>query len=69
MDRDSAAKCFMYQYSTPSKYFDTICENWKHCPTGLTGCGLPLVRLYARYFQGEIKMSSYEVRTKAKCGL
>ena len=37
MDRESAAKCFMYQYSTPSKYFDTICENGKLCPTGLTG--------------------------------
>ena len=55
----------MYQYSTPSKYFDTICEDGKHCPTVLTGCGLPMARLYARYFQGEIKMYSYEVRTKA----
>jgi len=54
MDRDSAAKCFMYQYSTPSKY----CEG-QFC-LFLTGSGLPMARLYARYFQGEIKMASYE---------
>ena len=41
-------------------HFDTICVNGKLCPIGLAGCGLPMARLYARYFQGEIKMSSYE---------
>ena len=62
MDRDSAAKCFMYQYSTPSK----SCENGKLFLEGRTGCGLPMARLYARYFQGDIKMASYEVRIYAK---
>ena len=52
MDRKSAEKCFMYDYSTPSKYTDT------------TGSGLPIARLYARYFHGDIKMASYEVRTE-----
>jgi len=50
MDRDSAKKCFMYDYSTPSKYSDAE----------LPGNGLPRARLYARYFHGDIKMASYE---------
>ena len=55
MDRKRAEKCFMYDYSTPSKYSDAE----------LPGNGLPTARLYARYFHGDIKMASYEVRTKA----
>jgi len=50
MDRKSAEKCFMYDYSTPSKYSDAE----------LPGNGLPTARLYARYFHGDIKMASYE---------
>ena len=53
MDRKSAGQCFLYEYSTPSKYADTTNN----------GNGLPLAKLYARYFHGDIKMASYEVMT------
>lgn len=52
MDRDFAAKSFLYQYRTKPRY-----SNIHHLKDG---SGLPLARLYARYFQGDIKMASYE---------
>ena len=52
MDRESAAKCFYYQYSTAPKY----CEE-----THLLGYGLPLAKLYSRYFNGDLRVASYEV--------
>ena len=55
MDRDFAAKSFLYQYRTKPRY-----SNIHHLKDG---SGLPLARLYARYFQGDIKMASYEVRS------
>ena len=52
MDRESASKCFFYQYSTVPK----------HCSEKyLLGYGLPLARLYSRYFNGDLKVASYEV--------
>jgi len=51
MDRENAAKCFFYQYSTVPK----------HCSENtLLGYGLPLARLYARYFNGDLRVASYE---------
>ena len=51
MDRESAAKCFFYQYST----IPSIPNNH------LLGYGLPLARLYARYFNGDLRLASYQV--------
>jgi len=50
MDRESAAKCFFYQYST----IPSIPNN------NLLGYGLPLARLYARYFNGDLRVASYQ---------
>jgi len=48
VDRVTVEKMFYYLYSTDSKNSNSI------------GYGLPLSRLYARYFQGDLKIAAYE---------
>jgi len=50
MDRESIARCFLYQYTTKP----SIPNN------NLLGYGLPLARLYARYFDGDLRLTSYQ---------
>jgi len=50
MDRDTSAKVFHYQFSKPSTFKNNH----------VMGYGLPLARLYARYFHGELKVTSYD---------
>jgi len=56
VDRVTADKMFQYLYTTspsPSLTAEAV-------PLSGFGYGLPLSRLYARYFQGDIKAASYE---------
>jgi len=56
VDRLTAEKMFKYLYTTapaPSLTSESL-------PLSGFGYGLPLSRLYARYFQGDIKAASYE---------
>jgi len=56
VDRVTAEKMFQYLYTTspsPSLTAESV-------PLSGFGYGLPLSRLYARYFQGDIKAASYE---------
>jgi len=56
VDRATASKMFKYLYSTspsPSLTRESV-------PLSGFGYGLPLSRLYARYFQGDLKAASYE---------
>jgi len=56
VDRVTAEKMFQYLYTTspsPSLTYESV-------PLSGFGYGLPLSRLYARYFQGDIKAASYE---------
>ena len=53
MSPESVSQCFSYHTTSPSRHFDT---------SSLQGCGLPVARLYARFFQGDITMFSDEDR-------
>merc|ERR1712029_253362 len=56
VDRVTAEKMFQYLYTTspsPSLTAEAV-------PLSGFGYGLPLSRLYARYFQGDIRAASYE---------
>jgi len=52
IDRETVEKLFFYLYSTESKYSTEDDQR--------LGYGLPLARLYARYFHGDLKVASYE---------
>eukprot|EP00092_Neocalanus_flemingeri_P013144 GFUD01014163.1.p1 GENE.GFUD01014163.1~~GFUD01014163.1.p1 ORF type:complete len:452 (+),score=85.58 GFUD01014163.1:244-1599(+) len=56
VDRASSDKMFKYLYSTSPK----VSLTKESVPLSGLGYGLPLARLYARYFQGDIKAASYE---------
>lgn len=56
VDRTTAEKMFKYLYTTSPKASLTK----ESVPLSGLGYGLPLARLYARYFQGDIKAASYE---------
>lgn len=56
VDRTTAEKMFKYLYTTSPKASLTK----EGAPLSGLGYGLPLARLYARYFQGDIKAASYE---------
>jgi len=56
VDRSTAEKMFKYLYTTSPKASLTK----ESVPLSGLGYGLPLARLYARYFQGDIKAASYE---------
>lgn len=56
VDRMTADKMFKYLYTTPPSPSLTSTA----VPLSGFGYGLPLSRLYARYFQGDIKAASYE---------
>jgi len=56
VDRTTAEKMFKYLYTTSPKASLTK----ESAPLSGLGYGLPLARLYARYFQGDIKAASYE---------
>jgi len=56
VDRMTADKMFKYLYTTPPSPSLTS----EAVPLSGFGYGLPLSRLYARYFQGDIKAASYE---------
>lgn len=49
MDRETSAKVFHYQFSQASKFTNSH----------VMGYGLPLARLYARYFHGDLRVTSY----------
>ena len=51
MDRETSAKVFHYQFSQASKFTNSH----------VMGYGLPLARLYARYFHGDLRVTSYHV--------
>ena len=51
MDRETSAKVFHYQFSKASKFTNSH----------VMGYGLPLARLYARYFGGDLRVTSYDV--------
>ena len=51
MDRETSAKVFHYQFSKASKFSNSH----------VMGYGLPLARLYARYFHGDLRVTSYHV--------
>jgi len=50
MDRETSAKVFHYQFSKASKFTNSH----------VMGYGLPLARLYARYFGGDLRVTSYD---------
>jgi len=56
VDRTTSEKMFKYLYTTSPKASLTK----DGAPLSGLGYGLPLARLYARYFQGDIKAASYE---------
>jgi len=56
IDRNTTDRIFKYLYTTSPKTSLT-CE---HVPLSGLGYGLPLARLYARYFQGDLRAASYE---------
>jgi len=56
VDRSTAEKMFKYLYTTSPRASLTS----ESVPLSGLGYGLPLARLYARYFQGDIKAASYE---------
>lgn len=56
VSRLTAEKMFQYLYTTPPSPSLTS----ESVPLSGFGYGLPLSRLYARYFQGDIKAASYE---------
>lgn len=51
MDRETSAKVFHYQFSKPSAFKNNH----------IMGYGLPLARLYARYYHGELRVTSFDV--------
>ena len=51
MDRETSAKVFHYQFSKASAFKNNH----------VMGYGLPLARLYARYFHGDLRVTSYDV--------
>ena len=57
MDRDTSAKVFHYQFSKPSAFKNNH----------VMGYGLPLARLYARYFHGELRVTSFDVSFIVYC--
>ena len=57
MDRDSAAAVFSYEYCTLPKAGVSVREG----ADKQLGYGLPLAKLYARYFNGDLRLASYEV--------
>eukprot|EP00091_Calanus_sinicus_P012832 TRINITY_DN28681_c0_g1_i1.p1 TRINITY_DN28681_c0_g1~~TRINITY_DN28681_c0_g1_i1.p1 ORF type:complete len:158 (-),score=23.57 TRINITY_DN28681_c0_g1_i1:55-528(-) len=56
VDRTTSEKMFKYLYTTSPKASLTK----ESVPLSGLGYGLPLARLYARYFQGDMKAASYE---------
>ncbi|CAF0733354.1 unnamed protein product [Rotaria sordida] len=61
ISRSKLSQLFHYMYSTAPKYLVDGTENSKKKPSiaGL-GYGLPIARLYAQYFQGNLKLASIE---------
>merc|ERR1719481_584556 len=56
VDRATAERMFKYLFTKPPRPSIT----GESVPLSGYGYGLPLSRLYARYFQGDIKAASYE---------
>ena len=56
MDRETSAKVFHYQFSKASAFKNNH----------VMGYGLPLARLYARYFHGDLRVTSYDVSSSAQ---
>lgn len=60
--RSGLPKIFTYLYSTAKNPVDDLVDI--NAPEGVTmagyGCGLPISRLYARYFGGDLQIISME---------
>ncbi|CAF2928558.1 unnamed protein product [Rotaria sp. Silwood2] len=62
ISRSKLSQLFHYMYSTAPKYLldDGTEQNKQRTPIAGLGYGLPIARLYAKYFQGNLKLASIE---------
>ena len=59
--RSKLSHLFHYMYSTAPKFLSHSTENnIKKVPIAGLGYGLPIARLYAKYFQGNLTLASVE---------